>query len=42
MGTGMVGQTLLIALGAGGQLRRNQGIMRASHVFLRNRFLSLG
>ena len=42
MGAGMVGQPVLIALGAGGQLGRRQGIMGASHVLLGDGFLSFG
>ena len=42
MGAGMVRQPVLIALGAGGQLRQGQGVMRAATVLLRNGCLSFG
>jgi hypothetical protein len=42
MGAGMVRQPVLIALGAGGQLRHGQGVMRASTVLFRDGCLSFG
>jgi len=41
MGTGMVGQAVLIALGAGGQLRRRQVVMGAAAILLGNGCSSL-